>query len=113
MFTLIVRLMAGHAVLLIGGIKAESATLNVAGVALGILVSTLKLVPAGELPVIEGPDFHPGPGCVAGEAFRRESQGNVIDLLRGLEVLLMARQTVRGKWAKAPSLIVGVTVFTA
>ncbi len=96
------------------GMSSGKISLSIAmGVALGILVSTLKLVPAGEFPVIEGPDFHPGPGCVAGEAFRRESQGNVIDLLRGLEVLLMARQAVRGKWAKAPSLVVGVTALTA
>jgi len=63
--------------------------------------------------MVEGPDIQPGLGCMAGEAFPRESQGDVVNLLRRFEILLMARQAVRRKWAEASSQVVGVAGLTA
>jgi hypothetical protein len=59
MLFLIVGLVASHAVLFALGIEEESAALDVARAALGVLVCTSKLVPTGKLPMVEGPDVQP------------------------------------------------------
>ena len=46
MFVLIVRLMAGHTILRVGGLEAKAATLDVAGAALEVPVGTPKLISA-------------------------------------------------------------------
>lgn len=94
MFSLIVRLVAGHAVLVIDRLETKTAALYVAGTALDILVSPPELITAGKLSVVESSDVQPGLGCVAGEALTREFQGDVVHLFRGLEVLLVACETV-------------------
>jgi hypothetical protein len=96
MFVLIVRLMAGHTVLLVGGLEPQAASLDVTGAAREGLMGPAKLISAGELTVVEGPNVQPRLRSVAGEALPGESQGHVIDLLRSLEVIPVTCEAVRG-----------------
>jgi hypothetical protein len=61
--------------------------------------------------MIEGPDFHPGPGRVAGQTFGWEAESDVVHILRGFVVLPMARQAVGGEGREATTYIVRVAAL--
>ena len=112
-FTQVVRLMAGNAVLFTLGNEDEPPTLGVACAAWDIPVGTLEPISPGKLRVVDGPDVPPCLGSVTGQTIRRKPEGDVIHVLWALEIVPMAGQAVRGKWAETSPFIVGVTALTA
>ena len=75
-------------------------------------MSPPKLIAAGELHVVEGPNVQPRLRGMAREALPGEPQGHVIDLFRGLEVLPVACETICGEGTEGPPLIIRMATLT-
>ena len=113
MLLLVVRLVTGRTVLRTGRFKKKPTALNMAGVALGLLVGTLKSKTSREGGMIKGSDFHPGSGRMAGQAFGGKAQGCMVNLFWGFVVIPVARQTFGGEWTEASADIIRMAALTA
>ena len=111
MLSLVVTLVAGHTVLWARWLEAKSASLDVTCCTLDSLMCPLKLKASRKGGMIEGTDFRPGIGCVAGQAVSREVEGDMIYFLGRCEVFLVASQTIGRQGAEAATFVIGVAGF--